>query len=137
MKRLLFSFLLVLPGLNGWCQGNPGQASLTWNYTRLYNGRNQEELTTAGQLVSYPAQKIDWVQNNGAYTDSYTITGVSGSWGDVSATGSITFLVQWGTSTGTFVFTRDANGLVGELTLANPNRPGSYFKFYIASVSPN
>ena len=133
VKTSLIVFVMMMASVRLLAQVNPQTDSLTWQYDRIYNGKNQHEFSSAGTLLSYGGTKVEWVQND--YVQSFTVTGVSGQWNDVNANGNIQFAITWGQSTGTLTFTRTVATLTAELNLTNPGRAPSYFKFFLTTVT--
>jgi hypothetical protein len=135
MRRPALIVLLVFPTLYIQAQTlNPSTDVLVWDYSKLYNDKNQEELVANGKLVSHPGQKVEWVQNDAQYTDTFVVTGVEGAWASTRLPGRVTYHIQWDGRKGTLVFSSTAAGLMAELRITHAGRKDSFFKFYINNV---
>jgi hypothetical protein len=114
-----------------WCLGlaMPTQAQnilsdkIQWNTSTLTDlNHNKTESSTTCQFVT-SGNQINWVQGSGSYIVSFTMTGTSGAWSDLTKPGSVNFSVISGALTGTITFSKDTSGTSIKLVLSGGTNP--------------
>lgn len=136
MKQLLITAILLCSLTTQAQQLNPATDALEWNYTSLYNLRNQETVTITGSFRVNDNNTIDWIQKDGEEMFTFTVTNRKGSWTDITVNGSLTYVVTYDASQGTIKISRSASGLLIEMDIDNPTRPNTQYNFIVTTVQP-
>jgi len=129
----IFIMLVVLATARLQAQ-NIQQSELLWKSDQITNLQNNEVLPISSSLKSHGQTSIEWIQRDGAKVYTYNVTSVSGTWADVTSTGQITSTIAIGETTGTFVFSRQADGITVTMRLEHAGSITSHFKFNITSI---
>jgi len=108
--------------------------TVTWNSTRAVGEVNNDQIVYNCQFITRAAQSIDWIQKNGARVNHYTVTGVEGSWPDVTFDGQVVYQVTLATYSGEITFSKSSGQTTVHLNISASGLPGMNYMFYIASV---
>lgn len=69
------------------------------------------------EFITHGTHKIEWVQGNGSYVITLNVTGISGTWADISGPGTVILSVSGEGLSGQVTFSRNEAGIKAELYL--------------------
>ncbi len=111
-------------------------APLRWQVDEMTDLKTNETFAYQCAFQSNGSQPIQWIQKNGAISNSLVITGSSGAWSNVTAIGEYTFQISKDNLTGTALFERTAAGVFVtiDLSVGSPNAMRARFR--VATITP-
>jgi|GEM_PF-2371136 hypothetical protein len=121
LMRLLF-ICLVVPTVTTQAQ-NIQTDKIQWNATSLNDLNHNTVVASAPCQFVTTGSQIDWIQGNGSYVNSFTIISTSGTWSDLTKSGSVVSSVKSNSLTGQITVARDNNGITIKLVLSGGTNP--------------
>ena len=123
MKKFLVLSALLTFYLSGHSQ-NLQTDKIQWVSTGFYDSLAKVNVTVACQFVTNPSGgQVDWIQDNGNYVTSFTISAFTGSWPDLSVDGSVVYQLTASQVNGTLSIVRAGGTTSLKLILATPSGP--------------
>jgi hypothetical protein len=123
MNRLFLLNILVVIAFAANAQSpNILADKIQWNATGFKDLNSNTVVATPCQFIS-TASQINWVQGNGTYTETFTISGANGPWPDLNQPGSIIFSVSQASLNGTITFSKSSSGITIKLVLTGGTSP--------------
>jgi hypothetical protein len=126
-------FILCLAGNLLQAQTVTNQ-TLRWNASGFKDLNSGEVVNATSQFITYGQQKVEWVQGNGSFTSTFTITSVAGSWTNVSNKGSIVYNISGNQLTGQLTFARTTTGVTIQLTFTSGTTSPIKHSYTITSI---
>src|SRR5690242_13191163 len=100
--RLLIISLAISASISAHCQ-NILTDNISWTVDNLLDSASNATMAFSSEFKVYPSQqKIDWLQNNGDHTSTFTITSVSSEWTDISQNGIVEYETTYQGKSGVF-----------------------------------
>jgi len=96
---------------------------IQWNATGFTDLNHNTVVNNAPCQFISTGNQIDWVQGDGSYVNSFAVLTTSGTWPDLSKSGSIILSVKADVLTGDITLSRDSNGITIKLVLAGGTNP--------------
>ncbi len=131
--KTLSIFILCLTGYFLQAQSVTTQ-TLRWNASGFKDLVSGETVAVASQFVTYGQQQVEWVQGNGSFISTYTITSVTGSWANVNNDGSIVYNIAGNELTGQLTFARTTTGILVQLTFTSGTTSTIQHSYTITSI---
>lgn len=126
---LVISFLMVLvvPSMSQ----NILQQKTVWYSTRAINTDSQNDLSMESQFIINAQNTIEWKQNQGLKTYTYTIVNSQSGWADVAQNGSIQYNVRFNGINGAITIGRKDGGLFIKLEFIEEGSNTMPYEFII------
>jgi hypothetical protein len=110
--------------------------NLRWKVSYVDNVNAGERVSFSnGQLVSYGAEKVEWHNDDSSIKNIFLVNKTSGSWSNISESGSIVYQVKDGSRIGTLTFERLTNDIMVRLVWLNDNADTEILEIKIMAIS--
>lgn len=110
--------------------------NLRWKVSYVDNVNTGERVSFSnGQLVSYGAEKVEWHNEDSSIKNIFLVNKTSGSWSNISESGSIVYQVKDGSRIGTLTFERLTNDIIVRLVWFNDNADTEILEIKIMAIS--
>lgn len=96
---------------------------IEWNATNCTDLNSNTVVNTSSRIITSGDRTVDWVQQDGGYVNTFSVTRASGAWTDLSQSGSIAYAIERDSLTGEITFSRDHNGITIKLVLTGGTYP--------------
>jgi hypothetical protein len=132
--KTYFIFILCLTSYTLKAQSITSD-TLRWNASGFKDLVSNEVVNgVTSQFITYGNQKIEWVQGGGSFVSTFTITSTSGTWSNISNTGSMTYSISGEQLTGQMTFVRSVSGVTVELTFTTGTTSTIHHSYTITSI---
>jgi hypothetical protein len=109
MKHLLSIAIIISFHQFGFAQ-ELGVDTIRWNVTEFTDLNTDSKVQNEAYFVSVGNQSIKWVQQSGAHTVEFKVTGIDGELADTKSTGARLFRISDGQASGTIKFLKTESG---------------------------
>jgi hypothetical protein len=132
--KTFFTFILCLTSYALQAQSITSD-TLRWNASGFKDLVSNEVVNgVTSQFITYGNQKIEWLQGGGSFVSTFTITATSGTWSNISNTGSMTYSISGEQLTGQMTFVRSVSGVTVELTFTTGTTSTIHHSYTITSI---
>lgn len=96
---------------------------IQWNATNCTDLNSNTVVNRSSQIITNGDRTVDWVQQDGGYVNTFSVTYASGAWTDLSQSGSIAYAIERDSLTGEITFSKDNDGITIKLVLMGGTYP--------------
>lgn len=129
---IVFTFLTLISPINSFSQ-DISTSTIKWSYSSIKDLNTEITTEAKSFFITYPSDKIEWVQKNGTRTYTLEVTSSEGNWNDISSFGAITYHIKFREGQGLIEINRNDDGLFLFLELNDFGGAPAKFKFVIQS----
>ena len=135
MKIILVCFILFASACMAHGQ-DIFKEKLIWKVNHLLDQSSQQDFDYKCTFRTEGIQNIFWLQKKDQFSTTLNITGINGSWSNISVIGKVVYSIATGTETGTLIFERTSSGLFMYINLSQGSAPRMDYKFSVSQVIP-
>lgn len=123
MLRPLSLMFFVMAAIPSAAAQNILTDKIQWNATNCTDLNSNAVVNTPCQIITNGDRTVDWVQQDGGYVNTFSVTRASGAWTDLSQSGSIAYTIELDSLTGEITFSKDNDGITIKLVLTGGTYP--------------
>lgn len=132
--KLLLVLVAMLGSLAGRAQ-NISTVPLRWTSDQTTDLKTSTSRSYASEFVTRGTDGVRWLQRNGSVATDFAVLGTEGSWTDVTADGTFTFLLARDGKTGKLIVQRSGSSLTLTLDFSESGEFNIKQQFRISTIT--